>query len=148
VYKALESAHFHVQATDHETIPRWGGGCIWRGAAECLLLRWDLFADVLPVQTENIEHFEQRAVSQCTVRMLSEWVVGKSSFAKVFRACASPAFLAGIISWSMDNTEATLQSKQLILGFYKNPKSGVVLAPGVSNYNDRCLTEITNLKNQ
>ena len=52
-------------------------------------------------QTENVKHFAYRVVSDGTVQMLSGWVV-----ASVIRhnacACASAAFLIGIISLSKD----------------------------------------------
>jgi hypothetical protein len=46
-----------------------GGGSYWAAIGR----RDRLFG--FYIQTENIKHFEHRAVSQCTVRMPSGWVI-------------------------------------------------------------------------
>ena len=60
----------------------WGGKCVWRGAGAAVYREnyWTaigrrdrLFCYCM--ETENIEGSEERAVSGCSVRMHSGWVI-------------------------------------------------------------------------
>jgi hypothetical protein len=70
-----ENYKLQIQSTDHKLIPAWSGR-VWCAAGDCWIANGSRDGLVYNyTQTENIQHFQLRVMSECTVRMLSGFVV-------------------------------------------------------------------------
>jgi hypothetical protein len=82
-----------------------GGGPVWHNAGDCWPASGTSERQFYScyTQTENIKHFESHVMSTCTVWVLSGWVV--ATFHLPWNIVpVHTAFLAGIISWSVEGS--------------------------------------------
>jgi len=108
---SIKGHRSHVKNTEHEKFSGEEEGYVWQGAGDTWLL--GTLALVL-----NTDWKYQPFIVACTERVhcacaLGVMIVAAQSFAKKLCSCASIAFLAGIISYSVNNEHGALFGWQL-----------------------------------